>query len=116
MNQAELKGPHIREAFYVVLATLTLYLILLLLIARNDPLTLLLAEISIVLPAIIWVRMRRYPFRAIFRLQNINPILILLGLIIGFGFSILIGELNFLIQKVVPMQRDVLEALTGVMV
>ncbi len=116
MNQAGSNGPHIREAFYVVLATFTLYLVTLLIVSGNDPVSLLLAETSIVLPVIVWVRMRRYPFRAVFRLQQINPLLILLGLIIGFGFSILTGELNFLIQKIVPMQREVLEGLTEAMV
>jgi membrane protease YdiL (CAAX protease family) len=116
MNRAGSNGPQIREAFYVVLATFTLYLVTLLIVSGNDPVSLLLAETSIVLPVIVWVRMRRYPFRAVFRLQQINPLLILLGLIIGFGFSILTGELNFLIQKIVPMQREVLEGLTEAMV
>ena len=116
MSPAEPKGPHVREAFYVVLATFTLYLITLLIISGNDPISLLLAELSVVLPAIVWIKVRHYPYRSIFRFQNLNPLLILLALIIGFGFSILTSELGFLFQKVVPMQRDVLNALRESMI
>lgn len=116
MNPAGSKGLHIREAFYVVLATFTLYLITLLIVSGHDPLSLLLSETSIVLPAILYVRIRRHVFRKTFRLQHFNPVFIILGLVIGFGFSILTSEINFLLQQIVPMQQDVLEALTDVII
>lgn len=116
MNQNKTQRPPVREVYYVVLATFTLYLITLLIVSGSDPVSLLLGELSVVLPAVIWIRVQKYPFSRVFRLHHFHPGQLILGGVIGFGFSLLTGELNFLIQQAVPMQREVLEGLTEAMV
>lgn len=115
MNGTGPERPGVREAFYVVLASFTLYLAALLILKGNDPVSLFFTELSIVLPAVIWVRMQKYSFRTVFGFRRFNLFHAVPAVILGFGFNVLTAELNILIQNVVPMDKDVLRGLTEIL-
>ena len=108
--------PEVREMFHVVLSIFTLTIIVVLLIGEGEgPFRLLLLESLIFVPALVFVRFKAYDFKTVFRMYPVHPILIVLGILVGLGLSVLADELHLVMQRYLPMRDEIRDALTRTM-
>lgn len=116
MSDINEKFPSVREMFHVVLAIFTLTIIVVLLLGEGESaLRLLLLESLIIVPALVYVHIKSYSFKEVFRLNSVSPILLLFAVLIGLGLSVLTDELHLVMQKYLPMRDEIRDALIRAM-
>jgi membrane protease YdiL (CAAX protease family) len=76
---------------------------------------LLVSGAAMVLPAVTFSIVKRFPFRDAFRWKPVDARLLAAGALIGLGMAPVSDELDRLIQKIVPMSPDILRALESLM-
>ncbi len=76
---------------------------------------LVLAEIMLVLPALVLVLLKRFPMVSVFRWHLKDPRLFIAGSVIGLGLSPVSDELDRLVQIAVPMPSEILKAIESFM-
>jgi membrane protease YdiL (CAAX protease family) len=73
-------------------------------------------ESSVIIPVLIYVWIRRYPFRQVFRLRPVPAIVLIVSGLIGLGLSVVTEEINRLVQFILPMPDVLAEALEKTLV
>jgi membrane protease YdiL (CAAX protease family) len=68
-------------------------------------------EITVIVPVLIYIRIRKYSFRRIFRLHPVKRSILLVSGLIGLGLSVVTEEINRLVQFVLPMPETLVESL-----
>lgn len=76
---------------------------------------LLLSEIFMILPAVIYVQHKRFPFLPSFRLRRTPQKVLFASLLIGISVPVLIDELDRLVQLVFPMPEELMKAVTEIL-
>ena len=105
-------APTVRDIFLVLAGTFFLLIASeLLWMGSTAKSKLLVLEILTLLPVLVFVLMRKYPFRETFRWQRVNGSVLLVSGIIGVGLSIIIDELDTLIQTFIPMPEELYQAM-----
>jgi len=106
--------PTPKSAFIILIITflllLPLGLKLFLLLGKTR---LLLGEVMIMIPAATYVCLKKLPFRLVFRLKGVRWEAALASLLIGISATVLIDELDRLIQLIFPMPEEIYETLTS---
>ena len=100
----ENRFPSVRNAFFIVLATLLLYTVIEV-VWGGLPVKgkLLLLETLTLVPALIYVLAKRFDFREVFRWRMVEGRVLLVSGVIGLGVSIVLDEVDRLIQGLIPM-------------
>lgn len=73
-------------------------------------------EISAILPVLIYVRIRRYSFRHIFRWHPVPKSVLIVSTCIGVGVSVVSEEINRLVQLVIPMPEALVKTLERILI
>lgn len=76
---------------------------------------LLLGEIFIILPAAIYVRRKKFPFLASFRLRGTYQEVLFASLLVGISVPILVDELDRLVQLIFPMPEELMKAVSEIL-
>jgi len=104
--------PRSRDVFAVVTATFLLYVGFTLAFGGSESKpAILLMEFSLIVPALVFIILGRYPLRPAFRLSPVKPGLLAASVPLGLGVGILGDELDRMVQSVVPMPEHILSAL-----
>jgi membrane protease YdiL (CAAX protease family) len=112
MNPGPGRFPRSRDVFAVLVTTFLLYVSFTLAFGGSDSKpVILLMEISLIVPAFLFMALGRYPFRPVFRLAPVRPGLLAASVPLGLGLGILGDELDRMVQSVVPMPENILKAL-----
>lgn len=112
MNNSVSNFPTVKNGYIVLILTLLVVLGMQFLIVRLEPhLRVLLIEIVIIIPALIYVKVRGINFFSIFRLNRITVFTFLIALVIGCGLGVLIDQMNRLLLNLVPMDELILHKL-----
>lgn len=119
-NRPNQQFPRIPEVFIILATTFSLTILVALAGALFLRATeLLLTEIVIILPSLLYVRLRKKSFREIFRLNYPGHGVLLSSLLISIGTIILVDELDRITQIVFPLPelwaerlQDIYEILT----
>lgn len=116
MKSNETRLPTLREAFLVIFVSFTLALLAQLFefpfLGKGK---LLLSELVLLIPVLVFVSIKRLSFQPVFRWQPANLRLLVAGGIIGLGMSPVSDELDRLVQSLIPMPPDIFKALESVM-
>lgn len=106
--------PQIKEVFVILAVTIavtfTVAVLVALLGARTE---LFLLEGLLIIPALLYLIIKRYPIQNVFRLRAVNIKPLGISAIIGVAITIVTDEIDRLIQLVLPMPdaiRQILEA------
>lgn len=109
--------PTVPQAFSLILITLFLsFTGEWLLHDRLGRVSLLLLELFFVLPVIIYVFVQKLDFRETFRLRRVDPRILYWSFFIGLGLSIVIDEVDRLIQLIFPMPEMIVDAIHDMLV
>jgi membrane protease YdiL (CAAX protease family) len=76
---------------------------------------LLFSGLVLVLPALVFVAVRRFSFQTVFRLRWTDVRILAAGGIIGLGMTPVSDELDRLVQNLIPMPPDIFKALESLM-
>lgn len=96
--------PQLHHIIIVLLITLGLIFIISFIGALLGAKTgLFLLEFLIIVPAVIFVIIFKYPVFKVFRLRPVNKSVLAVSVLIGLGFTIIVDEFDRLIQIVFPM-------------
>jgi len=108
--------PTVREAVFVLFITflLTIGTQLLGFFLQGKGI-LILAEMMLILPALVFVLYKRFPMVSVFRWHVKDLRLIVAGGMIGIGLSPISDALDRLVQKVIPMPPEIMNALESFM-
>ncbi|MBN1895525.1 CPBP family intramembrane metalloprotease [bacterium] len=110
------KYPSLREVFGILLVTFSLSLLLAALWSDLENKTrLLVAEILVGVPAVAYTAWKRLDFRVTFRIRPVKWQILPVSVLIGAGIAVATEEISRLIQRVIPMDMDVLTALSDMM-
>lgn len=108
--------PTVPQAFVLILVTLLLSFtgdwLLHDLLGRAS---LFVLELLFLVPVIAYVFIQKQDFPETFRLRPVNYRVLILSLVIGLGLSVVIDEVDRLIQMVFPMPAEIIEAIEGVL-
>jgi len=113
MTETERSPAPTARAIFLVLAG-TFFLLIaceLLWMGSTAKSKLLVLETLTLLPVFVFVLVRKYPFRETFRWQRVNGAVLLVSGVIGVGLSIVIDELDTLIQILIPMPEELYQAM-----
>ncbi len=77
----------------------------------NEQLSLLLGELLLIVPALLYVRKRRLPVSSVFRIHGIRLKTVAAAVVLFVPVYILIDELDRLIQNLAPMPEDWFESM-----
>ena len=115
--QKDPQFPPVSHAFFIVFASI-LFFTLLGQIWSGVPAKweMFLLEISVIVPALIYIRIRKYSFRRIFRLHPVKGSILLASGLIGLGLSVVTEEINRLVQFVLPMPETLVKSLEQTLV
>jgi len=112
----ETRFPSTREAFVLVIGTLLLFMLISLAFAGGSQKSaLLILEGALIIPVLIFVIIRRYPLKSVFRLYAVSLRLIFLSLLIGISYSAVSTQLGVWIQKIRPMAPEIVKSLQALM-
>jgi uncharacterized protein len=112
VTDAPARLPRSRDVFAVLLGSFLLYIGLTLALGGSERKSvILLLEMALILPAIAFTALNRYPFRRVFRLAPVRPALLAVSVPLGLGLGVLGDELDRMVQSVVPMPESILRAL-----
>jgi len=110
------KHPSPREVFGILLVTFSLSLVLAALWSDFENKTrLLAAEILVGVPAVAYAAWKRLDFRTTFRIRPVKWQILPVSLLIGAGIAVATEEISRLIQRIIPMDQDILSALSDMM-
>ncbi len=73
-------------------------------------------ETSVIVPVLIYIRIRKYSFRRIFRLDPVKGSVLWVSGLIGLALSVVTGEINRLVQFVLPMPDALAKSLEETLV
>ncbi len=108
--------PTLREVALVVSATFFILLsIELAWTGSGSKIKMLAYECLTVLPAMVFVIGRKYAFREVFRWRRVGSFTLLASGLIGLGLSVVVDELDSLIQIILPMPDVLLDGLNEMM-
>jgi membrane protease YdiL (CAAX protease family) len=117
MNAAGDRTPSGFRVFLVILGTFLAYLGLTLAFGGSrDKLIVLLLEAALIIPALLFAWIAKYPFRRVFRLGRVPTGMLALCVFLGLGLGIVSDELDRMAQSAFPMPREILDALKDFMV
>ena len=116
MTEEEKFLPRIRDLFLVVAGTFLLLLIVEL-IGRGstNKWKLLLIESITILPVLIYVLIKKHSFRETFRWKKVDGHVLLISVVIGLGLSVIIDELDTLIQMLIPMPEEIFQTMKEIL-
>jgi membrane protease YdiL (CAAX protease family) len=109
--------PPVKHTFFILIATI-LFFSLLGEIWKGLPVKweMAILEISAIIPVLIYIRIRRYSFRQIFRWHPVSKSVLIVSACIGVGVTIVTEEINRLVQLVIPMPDALVETLEKVLI
>jgi len=117
MKEEETRFPTVRNAFFIVVATLLLTLVgEVLWGSTQSKAKILLLEAMTLLPVLVYVFLRRLPFREVFRWRAVDGGLLLVSGFIGLGLSVVTDEMDRLIQMLLPMPEEIQKAMNELMI
>ncbi|MDZ7264829.1 MAG: CPBP family intramembrane metalloprotease [candidate division KSB1 bacterium] len=106
--------PQVKEVFVILLITIIVTFVVAALVALVGARTeLFLLEGLVIIPALLYLVIKRYPIQTVFRLRRVSFNVLGISAIIGMAFTIVTDEIDRLIQLVLPMPepiRQMLEA------
>ena len=109
---SENQHPTLLHLFFVLATTFLLVIFAeLLWWGTESKLKLLVLESLVLVPVLAYVFGRGYSFRRIFRWHKVKPRFLVVSGLIALGLTAVMDELDQLIRSVVPMQRDLVEAM-----
>jgi membrane protease YdiL (CAAX protease family) len=117
VNGAQDRMPSGQQVFLVILATFLAYLGLTLALggSMSKPAVLAL-EALLIVPALLFVWIGKYPFRRVFRTGRAAPRVLILCVFLGLGLGIVSDELDRMAQSAFPMPEKILDALQEFMI
>ncbi len=68
---------------------------------------LILGELFIIIPAVIYIFVKKYNFKSVFRINKINKNILIVSIAIGISISILTDEIDRIINKFVKMPPEI---------
>jgi len=99
-----LSFPTVRSAFYIIIITLLFSMLIgVVWVDLQGKIKILLLELFTIVPAVIFVFVKRLPFRDVFRLEKVKGTILLVSGFIGLGWSVVTDELDRLLQNFIPM-------------
>jgi membrane protease YdiL (CAAX protease family) len=109
--------PTGREAFYVLGITLFLYFVCIAIFGGStNKLYVLLMEILLIVPVLVFGWRRKYSFSKIFRFRKVPFSLLFVGAVLGMGLSLLADFMDRFIQSVIPMPESIVHSLKAYMI
>lgn len=112
MNSEETRLPTPRHLFFVLATTFLLVIFVeLLWWESQSKFKLLVLELMVVIPVLLYVYRNRFSFRNIFRWYRVDNRILLVSGFIGLGLTVLADELDRIIQSFVPIQKELVEAM-----
>lgn len=63
-------------------------------------------ETALIIPALVFVTVRKYSMREVFRLRTVSFLVVVASLLIGLGMTVISDVIDRLVQKWVPMPDD----------
>jgi len=116
LTEGETRFPTIGHLFVILTVTFLLIIILEVLWGPSfNEVKMLLSESLIIVPALVLVFWKKYSFRNVFRWKPVDSHVLLVSGAIGLGLSIVIDEVDCLIQKIMPMPDELIEGLEAMM-
>lgn len=110
------KFPTEREAFGVLLLTFFMYLVLVIVFGgTTNKYYVLLLEILFIIPTLLFVWRKKYPFGRIFRFRKVSLSLVYIGAGLGAGLSVLGDFMDRWVHSIIPMPEAILHALKDYM-
>ena len=112
MTVEEKRFPRVWDLFFVI--TLTFLLLITVEVVWRGSLNkckILFLEFLTLLPVLIFILVKKFSFRDVFRWQKVNGHILLVSGIIGLGLSIVIDELDCLIQKFISMPEELYQGM-----
>lgn len=117
MNGTEDRFPSGQQVFLVLVGTFLGYLGLTLAFGGTlNRLAVLLLEAVLIVPALLFIWIGKYPFRKVFRTKRVQPRILGLCVFLGLGLGIVSDELDRMAQSAFPMPKEILDALREYMV
>ncbi len=108
----ENKFPTIVEVLVVILATIGLtFFIGIIGVLVGARKSLFLLESLIILPALVFVIVKKMPLKKVFRIHPVKKELLVVSAFIGIALTIIIDEFDRLIQTIIPMPEFLIEAM-----
>jgi len=101
-----------RDVGTILLLTLFLITIFSFIVDLNDTVMLLIGEVLIIVPALIYVAAKRLPLSIAFRMKKVSLRTVIATLFLFFPVFVLTDEFDRLMQQVFPMPQDWYDAMT----
>ncbi len=109
----EIRHPSLPLAFFLILAGFFLGgLSVVFTIGAPPALQLLVGEVAIILPALLFLRRKRYPLRETFRLRPASPGLLAVSAAIGVSITVLMDEVDRLVSRFISIPPQLEELLS----
>lgn len=104
--------PSLGEAFGVLLLAFLLPIVVMFLLNAvglepQSKIALLFAETVTIVPALIFLHLRKYPFREVLRLQPVSGRLLGVSVVIGFALAFIGDEIERLMHAVLPLPPEI---------
>jgi membrane protease YdiL (CAAX protease family) len=117
MNGVRDRMPSGPQVFLVILGTFLAYLGLTLAFGgSSDRWVILLLEAMLIVPALLFSWIAKFPFNRTFRFRRVQPGMLVLCVFLGLGLGIVSDELDRMAQSAFPMPGKILDALRDFMV
>lgn len=117
MKNEEVRFPTVRNAFFIVVATLLLTIVVGGIWGSSQSKgKILLFELLTLLPVLVFVFAKGFSFREIFRWRAVSGSLLLVSGFIGLGLSVVTDEMDRLIQMLIPVPEELQQAMREFMV
>jgi membrane protease YdiL (CAAX protease family) len=115
--QKDSQFPPVAHAFFIVFASILFFTLLGGLWDGLSPKwEMVILETSVIIPVLIYIRIRKYSFRRIFRLHPVKGTLLWVSALIGLGLSVVTEEINRLVQLVLPIPETLAKSLEETLV
>jgi membrane protease YdiL (CAAX protease family) len=104
--------PPVSHAFFIVFASIVFFTLLGRLWSDlSAKWEMVILETSVIIPVLIYIRIRKFSFRRIFRFHPVQGSVLLASGLIGLGLSVVTEEINRLVQFVLPMPETLAKSL-----
>jgi membrane protease YdiL (CAAX protease family) len=104
--------PPVSHAFFIVFASIVFFTLLGQLWSDlSAKWEMVILETSVIIPVLIYIRIRKFSFRRIFRFHPVQGSVLLASGLIGLGLSVVTEEINRLVQFVLPMPETLAKSL-----
>lgn len=108
--------PEIKDLLLIVSATIFLFILIQVIVGFNvNKLEMLLLEVATIIPAIVYLRLKKYNLFEVFRLRPVTLRVLGISALIGLGLSVIVDEMDSLIQMIFPMPDLILQAMEDLM-